>query len=94
MRRCEPPTPRQNKSLATRQHPQCQTERERGDVLLSQVALGEANGLMTFMKLGRSRSAMQALGIRPGVLLEPSAANLGMLAMASPGHLCCGRHLS
>ena len=52
----------------------------RGDVLLSQVALGEANGLMTFLKLGRSRSAMQALGIRPGVLLEPSAAKLGMLA--------------
>ena len=36
----------------------------RGDVLLSQVALGEANGLMTFLKLGRSRSAMQALGMR------------------------------
>ena len=26
-RRCEPPTPRQPKSLATRRHPQCQTER-------------------------------------------------------------------
>ena len=28
----------------------------RGDVLLGQVASGEANGLMTFMELGRRRS--------------------------------------
>ena len=52
----------------------------RGDVLLGQVASGEANGLMTCMKLGRSRSAMQALGIGSWGLLERSAANLVMLA--------------
>ena len=52
----------------------------RGDVLLGQVASGEANGLMTCMKLGRSRSAMQALGIGSWGLPERSAANLGMLA--------------